>query len=122
MALDTPEHLAATRMFIDQRPENIVLSRVTQVLDGQGGWTKSSPTTLPPQTMRKVATARLADLTARTTEDGATVVPTAYLIAMPDADIQRYDIFELDGVMHEVLYIGRLPEWRIQAEVVERRG
>jgi len=120
MALDSAEHVALTQMFIDQRPIDVVLQRSAKVSDGQGGWTKTPLTTLPPQRVRKVATARLADLTARTTEDGAVVVPTAYLVCMPDVDIQRYDTFELAGILHEVLYVTRLPEWRVQAEVVER--
>ena len=122
MPLNTAEHLAATQMFIDERPIDVVFQRVSKVSDGQGGWTKSPSAPLPPQAMRKVATARLADLSARTTEDGAVVVPSAYLIGMPDVDVQRYDKCELYGVMHEVVYVTRLPEWRVQAEVVEISG
>lgn len=122
MALNTAEHLAATKMFIDERPIDVVFQRVSKVSDGQGGWTKTPLATLPPQTMRKVATSRLADLSTRVTENGATVVPSAYLICMPDTDVQRYDKCVIDGVPHEVVYVTRLPEWRVQAEVVETSG
>lgn len=122
MALNTAEHLAATKMFIDQRPIDVVFERVSKVSDGEGGWTKTPLATLPPQQCRKVATSRLADLSARTTENGSVVVPSAYLICMPDVDVQRYDKCELYGVPHEVVYVSRLPEWRVQAEVVEISG
>lgn len=120
MALNTAEHLAATQMFIDERPIELALVRSTKVSDGEGGWTKTSPTTLSPQRVRKVAQGRIADTTQRMTSDGALVIPTAVLIAMPDFDVQRYDTFTLDGIPHEVLWVTRLPEWRVQAEVVER--
>jgi len=122
MPLNTAEHLAATRMFINERPVNVVFERIAKVSDGQGGWVKTPLATLPPQTVRKVATSRLADLSSRTTEDGAVVVPSAYLIGMPDLDVQRYDKVAIDGVPHEVVYVTRLPEWRVQAEVVEISG
>lgn len=122
MALNTAEHLAATQMFIDERPINVVFARVSKVSDGQGGWIKTPLASLPAQRVRKVATSRLADLSARVTEDGATIVPSAYLIGMPSMDVQRYDKCVIDGVPHEVVYISRLPEWRTQAEVVETSG
>lgn len=122
MALNTAEHLAATQMFIDQRPIDVVFERVSKTSDGQGGWTKTPLATLSPQTMRKVATSRLADVATRTTEDGSVIVPSAYLICMPDVDVQRYDKCVLYGIKHEVVYVTRLPEWRVQAEVVEIGG
>lgn len=122
MALNTAEHLAATQMFINERPVSVVFERVSKVPDGQGGWTKTPLASLAPQVVRKVATSRLADLSARTTEDGAVVVPSAYLIGMPDTDVQRYDKCDINGVPHEVVYVARLPEWRVQAEVVEISG
>jgi len=120
MALNTAEHLAATQMFIDERPVMITFTRSSKTADGQGGWTKTGPTPLSPQQCRKVAQGRIADTTQRMTSDGALVIPTSVLIAMPDFDVQRYDTFLYDGLPHEVLWVTRLPEWRVQAEVVER--
>jgi hypothetical protein len=120
MALDTAEHLAATQMFIDERPVSIVLQRSARVTDSQGGWTKGAPAPRTAQVMRKVASGRVMDMQERVTEDGSVVVPTASLIGMPDVDIERYDTFVLDGVKHEVVWVSRLPEWRMQAEIVER--
>jgi hypothetical protein len=122
MALNTAEHLAATQMFINERPVNVVFTRVSKASDGQGGWVKTGPTPLAAQQVRKVATSRLADVSTRVTENGAVVVPTAYLIGMPTLNVQRYDKCVIDGVPHEVVFVGRLPEWRIQAEVVETSG
>ncbi len=122
MALNTAEHLAATQLFINERPIDVVFERVSKVSDGQGGWIKTPLSTLPAQTVRKVATSRLADISTRVSEDGAVVVPSAYLICMPDVDVQRYDKCVIDGIPHEVVFINRLPEWRVQAEVVESSG
>lgn len=122
MALNTAEHLAATQMFINERPISIVVKRVTRTSDGQGGFTKSTPTNLSAQTVRKVARARMADVDTRVTEDGSVVVPTAVLIGMPSLNIQRYDVCDIGGVPHEVVFVSRLPEWRTHAEVVERNG
>lgn len=120
MALNTADHLAATQMFIDERPVDVAIERITKIVDGQGGWTKSPPTTLPPQRVRKVAQGRVSDTKQRMASDGALVIPTAVLIGMPDLDVQRYDKFSLYGVLHEVVWVTRLPEWRTSAEVVER--
>ena len=120
MALNTAEHLAATQMFIDERPIMLAFLRTVKTSDGQGGWTKTNPTPVSPQRVRKVAQGRVSDLTQRVGIDGALVVPTAVLIGMPDLDVQRYDTFIFEGINHEVLWVTRLPEWRTSAEVVER--
>ena len=120
MALNTAEHLAATQMFINERPVMISFVRTVKTSDGQGGWTKTTPTTLSPQRVRKVAQGRVSDTTQRVSSDGAVVIPTSVLIGMPDLDVQRYDTFLYNGVPHEVLWVTRLPEWRTSAEVVER--
>jgi len=121
VSLATPFHLRQTQAFIACRPVEIRIERFKKVADGRGGFTlepdPASP--LDSQTVRKVGSARIGATVERVTSDGRTVVPSATLIAMPDADIKRYDKFVLDGVPHEVVDVAILPEWRLSAEVFE---
>ena len=112
-------HIKATQAFINENPEAIVLTRRAKVEQPSGGFRYNAGAPLAAQTMRKVAIGRVGAVTERVTEDGRTVMPSAVLICMPDADIARGDLFTLDGVPHEVVFIGKRPKWRISAEVIE---
>lgn len=113
-------HEKQTKAFIEQNSDLIVIRRRPRISDGAGGHTWGAEAALPAQTARKVGQGRVGALTERTTEDGAVVVPTAVLVCMPGADIQRFDHFTLGDTDHEVVWVNTLPEWRITAEVVER--
>lgn len=112
-------HIKQTQAFIDENSDDIVIIRRTKQDDGAGGYTWSAPVDLPPQRMRKVGQGRIGALTQRTTEDGRVLLPSAVLVALPDADVQRFDHFTLGDVDHEVLWVNTLPEWRLTAEVLE---
>jgi len=116
MALNSAIHLRQTQAFINERPAQIVISRRTKTPTENGGYKLGTPVDLAPQTMRKVGSKEALPIT---TSDGRLLVPTHNVIAMPDADIEVNDKFTLDGVVHEVLVISTLPEWRIQAGVIE---
>lgn len=119
--LGSPPHLRQTQAFIEVRPIEIIIERTKRVPDGRGGFTlepaPGSP--LPPQRVRKVGSARIGATVERVTSDGKTVIPSSTLIAFPNADIQRYDKFVLEGITHEVVDVSILPEWRLSAEVYE---
>jgi len=119
MALDTRIHLLQTQKFVSERPVDIVVQRRRRQSDGKGGFKWVTGSSLPPQTVRKVGIGRLSATTERTTADGKVVVPNATIIALPQIDLQRYDKFEIDGIMHEVVAVSRLPEWRVSADVYE---
>jgi hypothetical protein len=116
-------HRNMTSWFIRQRPSEVTIERRNHVADGSGGFIRSPVITLAPQTMRKVASARLSAVTNRTSADGDVVVPTAAMIAMDDADIKRDDRFYLEGRWHRVVsHPLRIPGWRTQADVVEEEA
>jgi len=120
MALDSRLHLKQTDYFIRQRPVEITVERRRREADGRGGWHYvDPPLSLPPQTVRKVGSFRIGSTVERITADGAVVVPSNAVIAYPDADIKRFDKFVIDDVVHEVVFVQILPEWRLQAEVYE---
>jgi hypothetical protein len=122
MALDSRLHLKQTDYFIRQRPVEITVERRRREPDGRGGFRYvEPPTSLPPQTVRKIGSFRVGSTVERTTADGAIVVPSNAVIAYPDADIQRHDKFTIDDVVHEVVFVQVLPEWRLQAEVYEEQ-
>lgn len=112
-------HLKQTEAFIAENPEAIVLTRRAKVVQQSGGWRYDAGVALLAQNFRKVAVGRVKDTVERVTEDGRTVIPSAVLIGLPERDIQRGDLFTLDGVPHEVVFVNRRPEWRVSAEVVE---
>jgi hypothetical protein len=110
-------HLDLTQWFINENPDDIVIQRRTRVPDGEGGFTFSAPTLLPSQVMRKVQRGNISDVVQMVNSAGQVVIPSYILIAMPDADIQVFDLFTLDGRLHEVMAITNRPRWRIQAEI-----
>lgn len=119
MALDTRIHLLQTQKFVSERPVDIVVQRRRRQSDGKGGFKLVPGGSLPSQTVRKVGIGRVGALHDVTTADGKIVTPTATIIALPQVDLQRYDKFEIDGVVHEVVAVSRLPEWRVSADVYE---
>jgi hypothetical protein len=112
-------HIKATQAFINENPEDIILTRRAKVTQPSGGFRWDAGAPLPAQVMRKVAINRVTAAVQRVTEDGRTVFPTAALVALPSADIQSGDLFILAGVPHEVVFVSDRPKWRLQAEVIE---
>lgn len=122
MAQATALHIKQTEAFVAENPDVITFQRRPRTSTPSGGWKFGAPVALPPQTLRKVASGRVGATTERTTSDGKTVIPTATLVGIPATDVERYDLFTLDGVDHEVVWVNRRPEWRVSAEVVELHG
>jgi hypothetical protein len=91
----------------------ISLTRYTRVDDGAGGWVKGPSTTLAPQTMRLVPyKRRLSSLTDMVTAGEIPNVEYS-LIANYNADVERYDEFDLNGEAMKVL--GVEPKSKIPA-------
>jgi len=118
-ALTLPQHLAQTAAFIAENPATITLTRETKGSDGQGGTATTGTTAIAAQTMRKVGSSRLRDVSDITTPDGRRVIPTAMLIGMPDANIQLWDTFTLGG--EDWLVIGKNldPPWRVECAITQ---
>jgi len=113
-------HVAQTEFFIQQNPVDIEVTRVARIKDGKGGWKDDSPRTLPLQTVRKVGASFVTGSTNVTLPDGRILIPTAVVIAMPDADLLVKDKFAIDDKKFEVVKVDRDPPWRTQAQVVEQ--
>lgn len=113
-------HVKQTEAFIGQNPSTIVLVRTSRVGDGRGGSKKDVPLTLSPQTMRKVGSTRVSSTSQTNSTDGNLLIPQQYLIALPDADIERDDQFTLEGIPYKVQSVNDEPPWRKQASIVEQ--
>lgn len=89
--------------YIAADPVQISFTRYPRVDDGAGGWIKGLPVTIVPQTMRLVPyKRRLSSLTDMVT---AGEIPNVQysLIAFYNADVERYDEFELEGEAMKVI-------------------
>lgn len=113
-------HLKQTEAFIAQNPVSIEITRTKKIPDGKGGFKKDSPQHLDAQVVRKIGSTRISDSRELTTPEGRIVVPTAALVAMPDADIQAGDTFLIADVPYEVIKTNLDPPWRLQAPIVEQ--
>lgn len=92
-----------TAHFINDDPTELVLHRNAKVDDGAGG-SSTTPTSLPPQTV-KVSQQRESSQTERRNAAGEVVTPKIVLVMMWDADVQRDDTFEWDGLQCEVVWV-----------------
>lgn len=120
MTLATDLHLRATERFINVRPIDVVVTRSVRTDTAAGGKVRVPQAPLAAQTVRITELLRAQAKEARTNEDGDTVIPTHLAVAMPDADFQRKDTFTAYGERWEVVYVSRLPEWRISLELISR--
>lgn len=114
-----------TAQFISENPIEVVVTRRTKQATSSGGFKWMNPVELLPQTMRKVLPNRVSDSEGnrRTDANGRTVVPTANLIGQIDADIDRFDLVDISGVPHEVVWVTRRDMFaRTVAEVVQYAG
>ena len=104
------QNLAA---YIAADSVQVAFTRYPRIDDGAGGWVKGPPVEIAPQTMRLVPyKRRLSSLTDMVTAGEIPNVEYS-LIALYDANVQRYDEFELNGEALKVL--GVEPKSKIPA-------
>lgn len=114
-----------TTQFIAENPVDVVVTRRTKQATSAGGFKWVNPVDLTPQTMRRVLPNRVSSSEGnrRTDSSGRTVVPTANLVGQIDADIDRFDLVDLSGIPHEVVWVTRRDIFaRTVAEVVQYAG
>lgn len=83
------------KLYIAMDPVDVTFTRYPEVEDGAGGWVKGSPIIIPTQTMRLVPyKRRLSKLTDMVTPGE---IPNAQysLVSLWNADVQRYDEFQI---------------------------
>ncbi len=104
-----------TRMFIEADARDVILLRRTRTDDGAGGIEVGDPVEQFPQRMRLLPQEDGA--TERTTSEGESATPQYMLMGLPDANMQRYDEFVLDGVRYEIVYVDDR-KYELKGEVI----
>lgn len=117
-----PVDLATTQQFIDYRPVEVTIRRPVVTISPAGGRVRGAPITVGTWTVRPVEGSAVGGHAGseRLTSDGALAVPTHRVTAMPDCEVQRFDEFDWDGKTWEVLWVSRMPEWRVEMQVIGR--
>jgi len=107
-----------TKAFIAADWRSVVLMRAEITEDGAGGFVTGEPAPLPSQVMRLIAQGSTgADSKQRMTANGQQVTPEYILLGLHDADIQRWDSFELDGRRYEVVFVNENRQYEAKGEV-----
>lgn len=104
-----------TRGFIAYDAIQVTLRRPVKAADGAGGTETTGFTELMPQTFRLLPQEDGA--TARTTAEGETATPEYILMGDSDADVARFDEFQLGERRYQVVYIDNR-QYEIKAEVI----
>lgn len=110
-----------TLQFIDEKPSKVQVRRRTKTTTSAGGWRLGEESIRPNQTIRLVPGAVYAD-TVRTTIDGREIHPNFSLVAPIDADIEKHDLFTLDGSEYEVVWVDPKVLFQRLVGEVWRRG
>lgn len=118
----TAQDIATTQRFIDYRPDTVMVSRRDKEATPDGGWKFGAPADVGEVTLRVVEMLRTQATLQRTTASGKLVTPSHQAIALPDVDVERYDMFSWDGMDWEVVWVSHLPDWRTQLELVGHGG
>ncbi len=101
--------------FLAADAREIVIQRRPRTSDGAGGTVLGSPADLAPQYFRLLPSEDGA--TARTTAEGETATPEYMLLGRWDADLQRFDEFEIDGRRFQVIFITENRQYETKGEV-----
>lgn len=116
-ALEERVQRKATQRLINSLPTTLVLIPRSQVGDGAGGWRWVLGTPRDPQTMRLIEYNTRAGTEPILTADGRQRYIDFELMAMPEAQIGLYDIFEHDGDKWEIISMMRDHPWSLRASV-----
>lgn len=108
-----------SRAFIDADSRSVVLLRGAFTSDGAGGKIRGEGVPLAAQRMRLIPQEDGA--TARTTAEGETATPEYMLMGEWDADMERFDEFELDGVRYQIVYVDDR-QYELKGEVIRLGG
>lgn len=110
-----------TQAFINANPAPAIIKRKSRSDDGMGGTVTGAPATLSTQpTVRMCPANQFGNPVPRTTEDGSTVRPDWWVVAMPGTDIRKGDMVTADGHTVEVVHVSESPRWRQNCEGIGR--
>jgi hypothetical protein len=110
--------ITMTEAFILADAVEIQLLRREKVSDGAGGFTLSDPQELPGvQTFRLIP--QSDKVPEVSTSDGRRANVEYILLALPDADLQRYDLFDWEDIRWEIAQIHMKPDYERKGDVVQ---
>jgi len=107
-----------TEAFILADAVELLLLRRTRSDDGAGGFTLTDPQPLPGvQTFRLLP--RSDKVPEVSTSDGRRASVEYTLLALPDADMQRYDLFDWNNIRWEIAQVHMKPDYERKGDVVQ---
>lgn len=105
-----------TASFIEADPLEIQLMRATRTPNGSGGYRTSDPA--PVGGLQRLRLIPLQDgQTERYDANGKQVFPQYMLMGPHDADMQRWDTFELAGTRYQIVFINQNSQYETKGEV-----
>lgn len=105
--------------FIQANPINISMQRMDTASDGAGGVTLQQ-TTLATQTFRLISLGTGGGAVERRTVDGQMVFPDFVLLGEYTANLQNGDVFFIDGIKYEIVYVRLDRRYELWGEVSYR--
>lgn len=109
-----------TEEFIAADVDVIQLTRTPRLSNGAGGRTLGTPEPLSPQRFRLIPSQDGA--AERLTADGRAVTPSYNLMGEHNADMERFDEFELDGRRYQIVFINANRSYETKGEVAYLGG
>jgi hypothetical protein len=111
-----------TARFIEADPLEIQLLRESRVSNGSGGYdTAEDPA--PVGGLQRMRLIPLGDgATERLTADGKAVTPNYMLLGSWDSNMQRWDLFELNGIRYQIVFINQNTQYQKKGEVAYLGG
>jgi hypothetical protein len=107
-----------TEAFIAADSVEVVLIRTPREDDGAGGVLTGTPASLLPQVMRLIP---LQDgHSPRQTAEGEMAEPSYMLLGKHDADMERWDEFQMNGAWYQVVFVNQNRQYEVKGEVVYR--
>lgn len=105
-----------TAQFIEADALEIQLMRSVRTPNGSGGYRTSDP--VPVGGLQRMRLIPLGDgATERYDANGKQVFPLYMLMGSHDADMQRWDTFELNGTRYQVVFINQNNQYETKGEV-----
>lgn len=105
-----------TAAFIEKDPLEIQLLRSERIANGSGGYVTGDPA--PVGGLQRMRLIPLQDgQTERYDANGKQVFPQYMLMGLHDADMQRWDTFELNGDRYQIVFINLNRQYEVKGEV-----
>jgi hypothetical protein len=122
--IPTPEVKIQRRLtidFIEADPLELQLMRPVRTEDGAGGYETGDP--VPVGGLQRLRLIPLGDgAQERLMADGRQVSPSYMLMGPYNANMQRWDTFELRGDRYQIIFINQNTQYEVKGEVAYLGG